>query len=374
MTIHEYEKIYSSDCESFKELAKFSAASDFLSIGWQFVQAKSYVGVIRLPSGYQIEILPKLQAADEDLRGILIKMLSTLKDFSGKKFLDAELQTSRMPLYEIYIRIYLKMVLELVKRGLKSDYVLREENLKFLKGKLLVNENLRRNVIHREKFFVAFDEYSLDRPEHRLIKATLIKLLRTTQDNKNFRLASRLLTDFDYVEASNNYSKDFSAVSIDRTNHEYKVIINWTEKFLSGKNFTPTAGKLNAIALLFDMNKLFEAYVAEYVRKIFSERFTVKIQVSERNLFDNSTDYKLKPDIILENSSERIILDTKWKFKITEDDMYQMLAYARRYGTKKIFILSPAAEKIYHSEELELKICNVDLFDMNASIKKLPIA
>ena len=94
MTIREYEKIYSSDCEYFNELAKFSAASDFLSVGWQFVQAKNYVGVIRLPSGYQIEILPKLQAADEDLRGILIKMLSTLKDFSGKKFLDAELQMS----------------------------------------------------------------------------------------------------------------------------------------------------------------------------------------------------------------------------------------------------------------------------------------
>lgn len=90
LTVREYESIYKDDCPNFDELIKFTEASDFLSLSWRrnsgvFVQAKNYVGVIRLPSGFQIEILPKLDAPADDLRGLVVKMLRTLKDFAGKK-------------------------------------------------------------------------------------------------------------------------------------------------------------------------------------------------------------------------------------------------------------------------------------------------
>lgn len=188
-TIREFEKIFADECDCFDELSKFVEASEYLSLGWQrgrgaFVRAKNFVGVIQLPSGFQVEILPKLDAPEEKLRALVVEMIRALKNFAGKKFLDADLDTSRLPLYEIFIRIYLEMTLELVKRGLRSSYVLREENLKFFKGKLLVGQHVRKNFAHREKFFAAFDEYSLDRPEHRLIKSTLSKLLRTTRDKK----------------------------------------------------------------------------------------------------------------------------------------------------------------------------------------------
>jgi len=131
MTIHEYEKIYAGDCEHFDELRTFAEASDFLNLSWKYVQAKNYVGVIRLPSGFQIEILPKLQAPDDKLRVLVMEMISTLKEFKWKKFYAADLSTSKLSLYEIFIRTYLEMVLELVKRGLRSSYTLREENLNF---------------------------------------------------------------------------------------------------------------------------------------------------------------------------------------------------------------------------------------------------
>ena len=363
MTIREWERIYAVDCPNFDELRTFAEAGEFFNLSWRYVQAKSYVGVIRLPSGFQIEILPKLDAPEQNLRGLVVKMLLTLKDFSYKKFLDAELDTARLDLYEIFIRIYLGMVLDLVKRGLKSSYVVCEDNLKFFKGKLLINENIRRNFAHRERFFVSYDEYSTNRPENRLIKAALLKL----RQNK---LARRLLNHFDSVAASKNYHKDFAEVFIDKTNREYKIVMNWTRIFLSGESFTPFSGKSEAVTLLFDMNKFFEAYVAEHIKKYFSERFTVKIQAQEKFLFDEPRSFALKPDIILEGD-EKIILDTKWKFKISDDDMYQMFAYAKRYDAKKIFILSPAEEKFYRAEDFELKIFNVDLFDMNASTKKL---
>jgi len=373
-TIREFEKIFADECDCFDELSKFVEASEYLSLGWQrgrgaFVRAKNFVGVIQLPSGFQVEILPKLDAPEKKLRALVVEMIRALKNFAGKKFLDADLDTSRLPLYEIFIRIYLEMTLELVKRGLRSSYVLREENLKFFKGKLLVGQHVRKNFAHREKFFAAFDEYSLDRPEHRLIKSTLSKLLHTTRDKKNFRLANRLLGDFDSVASSKNYPADFAAVLNDRLNRGYEVVMAWTKIFLAGESFTSFAGQSRAAALLFPMEKLFEAYVAAHVKKFFADR-NVKIQAQEKFLFDAPREFGLKPDIILDGG--KIIMDTKWKLKISEGDMYQMFAYAKRYGAEKIFLLCPPnadGEKIYRAEDFSVQIFFVDLFDMEESMK-----
>ena len=142
------------------------------------------------------------------------------------------------------------MILELVKRGLRSSYTLREDNLNFFKGKLLVGRHVRKNFAHGEKFFVAFDEYSFDRPEHRLIKSTLIKIFRTTQETKNFRLANRLLADFDSVAPSTNFAKDFAAVSNDRLNRKYQIVMAWTKIFLAEESFASFAGKTTAAAIV----------------------------------------------------------------------------------------------------------------------------
>ena len=389
LTVREYQKIFSADCPKFDELVKFAesfkseSSSDvlnFVRIGFErggyFVQLKNYVGVIRLPSGFQIEILPKIYGFDGDekiLRELVTKMLRTLKNFSGKKFLDANIDTSRMNLYEIFIRNYLEMVLELVKRGLKSSYVVREENLNVFKGKLLVGQHVRKNFVHREKFFVAFDEYNIDRSEHRLIKATLEKLLRTTRDRENFRLASRLTADFDSINSSTNFAKDFSAISIDRQNRSYEGVMAWTKIFLANKSFTTFAGAHESTALLFPMEKLFEAYVAHHVRKIFCDKFTVTTQARKKFLFDEPKSFLLMPDILLEGD-ETIIMDTKWKREVSQADMYQMFAYAKKYSTQKIFLLCPPDESkniLYRTENLAVQIFHVDLFDINESITNL---
>lgn len=373
ITVREYQKIFPADVPNFDALAKFSEAGDFLSVGWNYVQAKNYVGVIRLPDGFQIEILPKLDAPEDKLRDLVRQMLHKVNDFAGKKFRKASLDTARLNLYEIFIRTYLEMILEIVKRGLKSAYVVREENLNVFKGKLLVKPNVRENFAHREKFFVAFDEYNLDRPEHRLIKATLAKLLRTTNDPKNFRLTTRLLADFDSVEQSTNFAADFSAVSIDRLNRAYAVVMAWTKIFLRGKSFTAFAGQSEAQALLFPMEKLFEAYVAAHVKKIFSDRFTVRTQVRENFLFDAPKSFALKPDILLEGD-ETIIMDTKWKLAVTEADMYQMFAYAKRYAATKIFLLCPpdVDRNFYRADDgFNVTIYPVDLFNIANCLEKI---
>ena len=113
------EKEYFEELEQFvKEYVSQSDEADileFMQIGYKrgigdTITFKSYVGMIELPSGFQIEILPKVSLGQDDnnakTKRIFLKMLNCLKDFDGKVFSSASLNADKMNLYEIFIRMY----------------------------------------------------------------------------------------------------------------------------------------------------------------------------------------------------------------------------------------------------------------------------
>ena len=136
------------------------------------LQAQHHVGVIQCPDGTQIEILPKLWDGNTerlgDTRKIFLKMLHATKRLPSKISRNANLLADSAPLLEILIQDFLQEVDSLVKRGIRSDYIGIEDNLNFLKGKLLVGQQIRHNFIRRDRFYVNYDNFEPDRPENRL--------------------------------------------------------------------------------------------------------------------------------------------------------------------------------------------------------------
>lgn len=139
--------------------------------GRRAVQVTSFVGVIRAPDGYQVEVLPKVGKAigggDDEARQLLIEMLCCLQGFRHVQTDSAKLLARRMPLLEIFIAEFLRTVEHIVKRGLRSDYRERRGNLFALRGKLLMSPHLRQNLFRADRFFTEHDEFSTDRPENR---------------------------------------------------------------------------------------------------------------------------------------------------------------------------------------------------------------
>lgn len=352
------------------------------------IRAQNYVGLIQLKCGTQIQILPKiiLHSDDENnerIKQIFMKMLLCLPDLPGKLSGVADLEIIKTKnIYEFFIRMFAKETLFLVNRGLRSGYVQQEDNLYFFKGKLKMSEHIKFNSAHEERFYVQYDEFLQNRPENRLIKSTLMKLLRVTSDTDNYRMINRLLTNFDNVEPSLNYAKDMASVSLDRNISDYAAIMKWVSLFLFDKSFTTFAGNTDSKALLFPMEKVFEAYVAKEVRKNFVpdgwDVTTNREESIRRNyLFYDMTDdpkspsgiFKLEPDIVLRKNEEKkvVIMDTKWKllvadrmkngklvnYGISQSDMYQMYAYSMRYMQKhmlesppEVWLLYPKSDEI----------------------------
>ena len=183
------------------------------------------MGVIQTKDGTTIEILPKIKELEnEKLKEILIKMLKTLKKSPFKNFNTANLKASKMPLLEIFIFMFLEELAKLVQKGIKSDYVQKEENLKFLKGKLKISEQIKQNSVHKERFFVQYEEFSSDRVENRLIKTTLEYLYKKSKSNKNQQRIREFLFVFDEIKISHNIKTDFEKIKLNRQMKDYEKV------------------------------------------------------------------------------------------------------------------------------------------------------
>ena len=380
ITITEFERVYQHDIgkKDFGDIENFILKNSdenapFLKIasgvGGKFIQARNYVGVLQTKSGLTIEILPKIADKNdaERSKAVFIKMLKTLKNFPFKSSNLASLKTQNLPLLEIFISMFLCELEALVKKGIKSDYVALEENLNFLKGKLNINEQIKRNSIHKERFYVGYSEFLNDIKINRIIKTTLKFLYKKSNSSKNQQKIRELLFIFDEVSECENYKNFFAKLVINRQVKHYEQTLLWCKIFLLGNSFTPHKGDDLAFALLFDMNALFESYVGDFIKKSFPSTI---LQHSEKHLVEYPKSFKLRPDIFLEG---KFIADTKWKIvssrdDISQADLYQLYAYGKKHECDKLHLIYPKIDdirqktmKFRYDDEMWLEILYFDL-------------
>lgn len=372
-----------------------SDALDFFNISskrnvGKIIRAKNYVGIIQLKNGKQIQVLPKIDSVDRaHTKQTFLRMLKHMKNFPSKLFKEADLQLERMSLYEIFISLYIKEVKKLVKQGLKSAYYSKQNNRYFYKGKLILRDHIVRNIVRKDRFYVEFDEFGINRPENRLVKSTLLNLIKKSNDNDNIKQMRLLLNSFETIDPSSNYEKDFSNVIIDKNTKAYTTLMYWSKVFLFDKSFTTYAGDTSGNSLLFPMEKVFEAYVGRYLqRHLVDTDWRVSLQGKGYYLFERQ--FALRPDIVIEkdDKSRKIILDTKWKvlysnassnYGIAQADMYQMYAYAKKYNTNEVWIIYPINKDMQDVEDIvfksddgvKVKVFFVDVSDITTSICKL---
>lgn len=351
-------------------------ALDFMRIGYlrnvgEVVSIKNYVGLIQMKNGFQIQVLPKISFGEEDngnikTKKVFLRMLRSMKDFPSKVFNDASLKVDEMNLYELFINMYLQEVRQLVKRGIKSNYVEQEDNLRYYKGKLLVNQHMRANLAHKERFYVSYEEFHPNRAENRLVKATLEKLQKSTISTENSKEIRQLLTAFEMVDASVNYEKDFSKVVINRNTNDYEMLMQWSKVFLMNKSFSTFSGSTASRALLFPMESVYESYVAQHMKKVMVPYgWDVSSQDKGHYLFTKPRrQFALRPDIVIKKRKRTVILDTKWKslinnervnYGISQADMYQMYAYSKKYNTPEIWLLYPVNDDMRDHEPIRFE-------------------
>jgi len=341
----------------------------------EVLQVQNYAGVLFTPDGTQIEVLPKVAKkitsddAKEASRASLLMMLKALKQFRHLQTHNANLAKNKIPLLEVFISQFLAAVNALIKRGLRSDYVRQQDNVAFLKGKLLVGKQVQHNFINKHKFYVEYEEYQQDRPVNRLLHTALKKVSGYSRSANNQKLIQELLFAFADIPVSNNIKNDFASIKLNRGMNHYEAPLAWTRLILEGFSPLTLQGKSNAFSLLFPMEAVFESYVASILNKHPLEGLSLKTQASSQYLVMHKQKgkdkklFQLRPDLLLrcingkDKGKNACVLDTKWKlinqtdednkYGLSQADFYQMFAYGHKYlkGKGELFLIYPSHDE-----------------------------
>lgn len=360
-----------------------------------YVQAGSFVGVVQVP-GMTVEILPKVDGTKgeggnfvkDNAQNNLLYMLSLTRKIPVEERDLAALARQRMPLLDALIRIFVERLFAELLRGLDHAYFHREENLPRLKGKLLMTEQVRRNVADWGRHFVAYDEFVSDTWLNRIIKATCRQLLDMTSligNQKRLRETLVLLEEISDVQIASHH---FDKVHLTRNTERFRTILDFCRMVLLRQSPLAKVGPDRSFSLLLPMEKLFEEFIAAFIRKHASHFGLAPAEVhpQARNRLaylvrkGAERKFQLRPDIVIDgtNGNPRLIIDTKWKYLMSdiEDskngvpqaDMYQLYAYATRYRCPDNILLFPHVDgvegKCYtldNDERTSLRVCTVSL-------------
>ena len=360
----------------------------------RIITARNYVGVIKMDDGTTIEILPKIFSSETEDAGktkkLLVEMLKTLRNSPFKSLQTTNVNIEKMSIFEVFIRMFIDEVFSIVKRGLKCNYETIQSNEKVFKGKLKVSENIRYNYAHKERSYVEYDEFNINRVENKLLKSTLLYLYRHSGSSRNKNDIKTLLNYFIEVDESKDYEGDFARIVPERNTKDYDTALLWSRVFLKGKSFTSFTGSEVAFALLFPMETLFESYIAAQLHKrLKNSKYSISAQDRKYHLFDEpSKRFLMKPDIVISDKIQKqvFIMDTKWKvlsdskanYGISQADMYQMYAYQKKYSSENVTLIYPMTDKVenkgiqYQARDgVNVKIFFVDLYCINESLEKL---
>lgn len=320
----------------------------------------SYVGVLETPCGTRLEILPKHHEQDECLvksRHLLRKLIQRALKLKPREASVASLELFDAPLSEWVMGQFLSELDHLVKRGIRFDYQRVEEEQRFMRGQLNVVVQMRQPPGRQHHFQIRHDVFLPDRAENRLLKLALEQVAKSTKDAANWRLASELRAMLAEVPASRQVSQDLRAWSRDRLMAHYQAIKPWCELILNQQMPIAVSGEWQGMSLLFPMEKLFECYVEGWLRQQLLPTAQLTSQASREYLCEHGKGrmFCLKPDLLIDYSKQRWILDTKWKrvdalkpeknYDLSQSDFYQLFAYGHKYrsdtGVPKLVLIYP---------------------------------
>jgi len=347
------------------------------------VQARQWVGVIQLP-GLLIEILPKVdtrvniesqfyeRTKIHEARKNLLYMLAIAGKVPVRSRDIAKLTSRKAPLSETLISIFATRLLVEVLKGTDRSYVYQKDNIRYFKGRLIVNRHLLKNTGHRERFFCLYDEFSEDTPLNQLFKSVCRTLLDVTKTPATQDRLRNCLLIFDKVSDNPNPQQLIDRIVLDRQNERFDDLYNFCRLVLSGHAPTVSVGREKSFSLLFDMNKVFERFIAAFIQKqvmpdLSGYRLFPQAKRNRRHLLQSPAGrgvLRLEPDILIRSPKGNFqIIDTKWKNMsgaagktysgVNRSDLYQLFAYSERYGCAKSVLLYP---KVPGISEFELDI------------------
>ena len=356
------------------------------------IKSNKYVGVIHY-NGHKINLLPKIffdinrEYSNEEINHIQSHILWWLSYCRKIKFPNyvTSLGSTKSDFFEVLIYLFSKYTKQLLGSSIYQQYEEINNELSFMKGRLNIHEYINKNIStgRWHRLNCSYDAFVFDNEFNRIIKyvTTLLFNVTTSADNKrNLREILFILDDVtDEVASADQCDK----IRFNPMFGEFETVRDYCKLFLSNSVSFDYKNQLKLFAFLLPMEYVFEDFVFGFIEKEIPA-VLAKSQRSDTYL-DESRLYNLKPDLFIKTGPKSIIADTKYKLiyseekdplkRISQDDLYQMLAYAVRFEVDELLLFYPNTIKEVNDKVAEILIKDTLAGNKAVSIKafQLPI-
>ncbi len=344
----------------------------------RYAKAQAQVGILKAGE-HTVQILPKIHDEEDQDLGFLVHLLSYTRKLGLRGTGPAGHGELAGSLLEFWVRRFAEELNGLLRTRHLQAYVEVEESVGFLRGKLLVEKDLGGGGHIYARYPCRYELFTPDHIMNQVLKFCNRLLMRQTGVSRTRAILGdndALLAD---VEPRAVISSDLRSVHLNRLNRHYEPILEMCRLLLEGSTIELRAGHITQLAFVFDMNNLFEEFVAEFLKR---NRHRIRLangcrlaevepQRSVGQIFGR---FSMRADLVLTDSSDRsFLLDTKYKilnasarhWGLAVEDFYQMYAYGKagRQQYDDIVLLYPGTEKLSRSFEQDGLGVHVRQFD-----------
>ncbi len=286
-------------------------------------------------------------------------MLAVTHDLEVRPSDSVGFSESDEPFIGILARLYCQRLLDAVRRGLKQDYVLRQDLLPHVRGKIDWCAQATSQTKQRLEFNCIFDDRSEDTLLNQTLKAALLWAGRLLEGTRTTSVVNELRHAMAGVADGLPTPEQLARLRTDRTNQHLRPLLALAKLILGNCNpdlGRSAQGNRNVYAVVWDMNVLFEEYVGRMATSALG-RAGCGVDLQDRastylakEMKSNRNAFLLTPDILVRHAGQPwAVIDTKWKvldhrehnLGVSSADVYQVLAYAHRYKTDLAVLVYP---------------------------------
>lgn len=322
----------------------------------------SHCGIVMVGE-WSLEILPKIYAESEKEgnRGLLVQMLGTCFDLPVWQ--NGLASTGNADnLLHIIIQVFLDELQTQVTQGLIRSYITVEDCLARPRGRLNLARQLRLGRAQMHQIHCEFDELTADNVHNQAVKAALAVARQCLRKSSSLvSQADRLAFTVEEVSSKTVTATDIAALPVSRLTQRYGRLLLLSSWLLQLSGPDVHVGDERGLSLLFDMNRLFQDYLAVHMHEAVGRHpLRDRLQLSEerpvRNLVQdmNGTGrFSLRPDLVIKLDGKVVgIVDAKWKrldsasdvnkAGVSQSDLYQLLAYGHTYQCDQLTLAYPS--------------------------------
>jgi 5-methylcytosine-specific restriction enzyme subunit McrC len=327
---------------------------------WQ-LRSLGWVGHIPLTPAFHFALQPKVPL------GNIFRMLEYAYRLEFKVLEGLVGCQSLAEFYERLANILARRVLDRGRRGFYRAYLGQTEQLPYVRGQLNVRQAIQAPA--QIKLKCHYEEHTADIEENQILAWTLFRIARsgmcTERVLPTVRRAYRSLQGL--VTLTPHPAKACLGRLYNRLNDDYQPLHALCRFFLEQSGPSHQVGERTMLPFLVNMARLYELFVAEWLKTHLPPDFNLKVQEKVNIGKTNALHFDI--DLVLyeaKTGAVRCVLDTKYKAPNApaHDDVSQVVTYAEARGCREAILIYP----IPLSQPLDEMIGNIRVRSLTFSL------